>query len=169
MVHRLAFLLLLAVPMTLVAQAVDATVSAVSPNDTVAVAQAALERYFATRDQRPTELRPQLGCLRMAGEAKWCIPSSGDGVEPALQSLAIELAIPLGSATKVPPCGEATAARRQLRIESLRITDDSAQVNVSLWCMGNRRARGDGCRYYLTRQGSRWAIQPGKPITCFGS
>lgn len=162
---RLPLLALLAVTAPLLAQ--DSTATAPPPNDTVAVAQAAIERFLAGRDQNPTELWPQLVCVRMAGEGKWCTPTPDGTAMPVLKALADSLELPIAAAGKLPSCAPGTGGL-QLRIASLRIADDSAQVVPSLWCMGSRAARGNGCRYLLMRQRGSWVARPGAPVTCFG-
>lgn len=147
----------------------DDTTATAAPNDTVAVAEAAIERFLAGRDQNPTELWPQLVCMRTAGEERWCSPSPAGRVMPVLQDLAVALRLPIAAPGKVPPCGTAASpgGGRQLRIASLRITTDSAGVGVSLWCMGSRAVRMEGCRYHLVRQQESWVARPGAPVTCF--
>lgn len=165
---RLPFIALLAVAAPLAAQ--DSTVTAT--DDTVAVAQAAVERFLAGRDQQPTEIWPQLVCVRMEGEEKWCTPSPEGRVAPAMRRLATAMGLPLGSFGRIPACVTPTAPGRggaQLRIASLRLSPNSAQVGVALWCMDGLRARGNGCRYSVTRLGDRWVVRTGAPVTCFTS
>lgn len=146
------------------------TVTRPAPNDTIAIAEAAIERFLAGRDANPTEVWPQLVCMRMAGEGRWCTPSAEGRRVSVLEALAIEMRLPLSAAGKVPPCGTASApGGRQLRLASLKLFTDSAQVGVSLWCMGTPAARMEGCRYHLVRQQGSWVVRPGAPVTCFRS
>lgn len=163
---RRPLLVLLAATAPLAAQDSTATV----PNDSVAVAEVAVERFLAGRDQNPTEVWPQLVCTRVAGEGRWCRPSPQGRVMPVLEQLAAALQLPLAASGRVPRCGTAASPGSgglQLRIASLRIAADSAQVVASLWCLGSRAPRATGCRYLLARQGDRWAVRPGAPVTCF--
>ncbi len=163
---RLPMLALLAMTAPLAAQ--DSTATPPVPNDTVAVAEAALERFLAGRDVNPTEVWPQLVCMRTEGEERWCAPSPERVAMPVLAELAAALQLPGTAAWKVPPCGTAESpAGRQLRVVSLRLEGDSAQAGVSLWCMGARAPRMEGCRYRLQRQEGTWLVRSGAPVTCF--
>ncbi len=141
------------------------TAPAQGADDSVVVARTAIDRYLVGREQRPTELSSQLSCLRMATDDPPCVKSPKGRVAAVLQSVADSLGLPLGSPDRIPACGGA-AAGAQLRVESLHIAGDSAQVGTSLWCRNSPRLAGRGCRYHLVRHEGRWEILPGR-VRCF--
>ncbi len=161
MIVRAALLLTLVLP--------AAMLRAQERTDSVMVARTAIERYLVGRDVRPTELSSQLSCLRIATDDPPCVKSRKGRVAPVLRSVADSLGLPLGSPDRIPTCGDAaagTAGGAQLRIESLHIVGDSAQVGTSLWCRNRPRLLGRGCRYHLVRHEGRWEILPGR-MRCF--
>jgi hypothetical protein len=167
--RRIPLLLFLAAS-PLGAQSVDSVAAPTPAADSLAIAQVALERFLAVRGDRPTEVWPQFVCTRMAGEERWCTPSAANRVAPVLERLAAGLEVAVARSGKVPACGGSTSDSRglQLRVASLRIAGDSAEVGVAVWCASTGgRFSSDGCRYHLVRVQEQWAIRPGAPVRCF--